>query len=339
MSTKRGSGGAGREELSKEVWHLRKKRGITDVDVSEEIISESEGEKRAKEKKTPAAKKRKTEGRRGVMTPETSKDETIRRPFNFMSPHLGANSAAGGSEWKIAASVYTSSQTFPPWPHSSCGANLDISHWQSKQRNMCYPRQQSIHLQMEPPSSTSIKTQRWPSIIEGISLRTCLLPFTRPDSARKQSNPSSTKKANQAVSKCYDWHRNLEWYPGHTSITTQKPPKLDPTMAKSKVMLNNCQPKTADQAWSTCQAGRIAITKLWFGHEAEDKEVISTGTVREQLRLLSQEKAMENWRDITTILDKFMPDWDKPDEGKMLDVETIKADGRDASPNKHRLTS
>ncbi|KAH8928046.1 hypothetical protein BT69DRAFT_1293661 [Atractiella rhizophila] len=332
MSPKRGSGGAGRGESSKEDRHPRKKRGITDVDVLEETSSESEGEKRVKEKKTLATKKRKTEGKKrvgkklvnmdwkealwsaifiliGLADHETSKDGTIKHPFSFMSPHLGANSTAGGSQWNMAASVYISLQTYHLGP-------------------------------------TLLVVQIWISAIGRASKETCVIPgnnqFTCKWSrlhrqledlppALRQARFSKEavksifykKKANQSVSKCYDWHTNLEWYPGHTSIITQKPPKLDPTMTKVTEK-DHRQKSFSTTANRKQQIRNGALVKL------EGSPSQSSGLVMKYAAPVLVGKL--------TMRTEFMPDWNKPDEEKMLDVETIKADGRDALPNKHSFT-
>ncbi|KAH8916483.1 hypothetical protein BT69DRAFT_1340184 [Atractiella rhizophila] len=346
MSRKRGSGGA------------------------EETSSESEAEKRAKEKKTPAAKKRKTEGKKRVgkklvnmdweealrvMTPETSKGGTIKLPFNFMSPHLGRITLEDGS---VRLRQFTDFPTLAPlflWYefgyeplaehakiHVLSQATIDSLANRAafidkyKQNTAVAIDRRGYQLEDLPPALRQAKFGK--EVVKSIFY--------------KKSEPVSVELLRLAQE-----FGMVPWALHHYTETTKVDQaiygnpagsfvhidRLDPTMAKAKVVLNNCQPKTADQAWSTCQAGRIAITKLWCGHEAEDKEgnldrycekaaqAAFARKVFEPLALTFRrqyDRAMENWRDITIILDKLMPSWDKPDEEKTLDAETVKADVR-----------
>ncbi|KAH8916171.1 hypothetical protein BT69DRAFT_1340489 [Atractiella rhizophila] len=327
MSRKRGSGGAGGGEMSKEDRHPRQKRGITDVDVSEETLSDSEGEKRAKEKKTPAAKKRKTEGKKRVgkklvnmdweealcvMTPETSKGGTIKLPFNFMSPHLGRITLEDGSV-RLRQFSHLGPTLLVATIDSLANGAAFIDKY--KQNTAVAIDRRGYQLEDLPPALRQAKFGK--EVVKSIFY--------------KKSKPVRVEMLRLAHEFGMVPWANLHHYTGTTKVDQAiygNPAgsfvhidRLDPTMAKAKVMLNNCQPKTADQAWSTCQAGRIAITKE-CNLDRYCKKAAQAAFARKVFEPLAltfrrqYNRAMENWRDITIILDKLMPSWDKPNEDK-----------------------
>ncbi|KAH8918718.1 hypothetical protein BT69DRAFT_1300760 [Atractiella rhizophila] len=257
MSRKRGSGGAGGES-SEEDRHPRQKRGITDVDVSERH------RQKVKEKKTPAAKKRKTEGKKRVgkklvnmdcvMTPETSKGGTIKLPFNFMSPHLGTSE---------------DTRVIP-------GNNRFACKWSR------------LHRQAQTKHGGA-------SIVEGINLRTYLLPFARPNSARKWSNPSSKKKQTKTTKVDQAIYGN----PAGSFVHIDR---LDPTMAK----LIRHGALVKPEGSPSQSSGLVMKADPLDRYCEKAAQAAFARKVFEPLALTFRRqynRAMENWRDITIVLD------------------------------------
>ncbi|KAH8923387.1 hypothetical protein BT69DRAFT_1333871 [Atractiella rhizophila] len=329
----------------------------------------SEVEKRAKEKKTPAAKKRKTEGKKRVgkklvnmdweealrvMTPETSKGGTIKLPFNFMSPHLGRITLEDGS---VRLRQFTDFPTLAPlflWYEFGYEPSAEQAKKHALSQATIDSLTNGAAFIDKYKQNTAVAIDRRGYQLEDLPPALCQAKFCK--EVVKSIFYKKSKPVHVEMIRLAHEFGMVPWAHLHHYTETTKVDqaiygnpagsfvhidRLDPTMAKAKVMLNNCQPKTADQAWSTCQARRITITKLWFGYEAEDKEgnldrycekaaqAAFARKVFEPLALTFRRqynRAMENWRDITIVLDKLMPSWDKPDEEKTLDAETVKAD-------------